>query len=139
MTMSELVKQYREDLSLFDTNDEKMEYILEFAHQATTIDPKYKTDDNVIKGCSSLAWLHKEYRDGKIVLEAEGQSAIAKAMLVMLLSIFNNRTLDELYAFDPNELKTMGVMELLSPVRQQGLEAFLKTVYGFAEECKKAS
>jgi len=32
----------------------------------------------------------------------------------------------------------MGVMELLSPVRQQGLEAFLNVIYRFVQEYKEA-
>jgi len=137
MTMSEQVKAYKEDLELFMSNDEKMEYILDFGHDAPTIDPQYKCDENIIKGCSSLAWLHKSFDGEKIHLEAEGDSIIAKGMLVMLLGIFNDRTPDEILAFDPNELKELGLLELLSPVRQQGLEAFLKLIYGYAKECKE--
>ncbi len=137
MTMSEQVTAYKEDLDLFSSENEKMEYILDFGHDAISLDPVYITDENIIKGCSSLAWLHKEFVGGKIVLEAEGDSIIAKGMLVMLLGIFNNRTPDEILAFDPNELKEMGIMELLSPVRQQGLEAFLGVIYNYAKECKE--
>jgi cysteine desulfuration protein SufE len=31
----------------------------------------------------------------------------------------------------------MGIMELLSPVRQQGLEAFLNVIYCYARACKE--
>ncbi len=137
--MSEQVQAYKADLDLFEENDAKMEYILDFGHDAPTIDPSYKTDDNIIKGCSSLAWLHKSFDGEKIHLEAEGDSIIAKGMLVMLLGIFDDRTPDEILAFDPNELKSMGLLELLSPVRQQGLEAFLKVIYGYANACKEAA
>jgi len=139
MTMSEQVNAYKEDLQLFTDNNEKLEYLLEYGKQATLLDPASKTEANRIKGCSSLAWMQKEYRDGKLRLEAEGDSIIAKGMLVVLLSIFNDRTPDEILAFDPEELKQMGVMELLSPVRQQGLEAFLGVIYEFANSCKEAS
>ncbi len=134
--MTEQVQAYKADLDLFEDNNAKMEYILDFGHDAPTIDAEYKCDENVIKGCSSLAWLHKSFDGEKIHLEAEGDSIIAKGMLVMLLGIFDDRTPDEILAFDPNELKAMGIMELLSPVRQQGLEAFLKIIYGYAGACK---
>lgn len=139
MTMSEQVQAYKADLELFADNNEKMEYILDFGHDAPTIDPDYKTDDNIIKGCSSLAWLHKTFDGEHIQLKAEGDSIIAKGMLVMLLGIFDDRTPGEILAFDPNELKSMGLLELLSPVRQQGLEAFLKVIYGYAQSCKAAT
>ncbi len=137
MTMEEQVQTYKEDLELLPDKDMKMEYILDFAKEAKKLDAKYKTDENIIKGCSSLAWLHKAYNDEKVLLEAEGDSIIAKGMLVMLLEIFNNRTPDEILAFDPKKLMEMGVMELLSPVRQQGMEAFLSVIYNYANKCKE--
>ncbi|MFA6137475.1 MAG: SufE family protein [Sulfurimonas sp.] len=137
MTMEEQVQTYKEDLELLPDKDMKMEYILDYAKEAKKLDAKYKTDENIIKGCSSLAWLYKAYNDKKVVLEAEGDSIIAKGMLVMLLEIFNNRTPDEILAFDPKKLMEMGVMELLSPVRQQGMEAFLNVIYTYANKCKE--
>ena len=136
MTMQEQVQLYKEDLELLPDKDMKMEYILDYGKEAVKLDLKYKTDANIIKGCSSLAWMHKEYKDGKILLEAEGDSIIAKGMLVMLLEIFNNRTLDEILFFDSKLLMEMGVLELLSPVRQQGMEAFLGVIYGYVNKCK---
>jgi cysteine desulfuration protein SufE len=135
--MDEQVQAYKEDLNLFDDKDSKMDYILDFGKEAQKLDADKKTDANIVKGCSSLAWLDKNYQDGKIQLNAEGDSIIAKGMLVMLLSIFNNRTPDEILFFDPKKLLDMGVMELLSPVRQQGMEAFLNLIYNYAKSCKE--
>lgn len=137
MTMSEQVALYKEDLGLFADDNERLEYLLDYGKQATTLDPTLKTEENRIKGCSSLAWLQKDFKDGKVRLQAEGDSIIAKGMLVVLLSIFDDRTPDEILAFDQDELKQMGVMELLSPVRQQGLEAFLNVIYDFTKRCKE--
>ena len=137
MTMEEQVKVYKDDLALFPDKDSKMEYILDYGKEATVLEAKFKSEENIIRGCSSLAWLHKEYKDGRLMLEAEGDSIIAKGMLVLLLEIFNNRTLDEIFSFDTKLLLEMGVMELLSPVRQQGLEAFLNTIYTYAQKCKE--
>jgi len=135
--MNEQVASYKEDLSLFEDKDAKLDYILDFAKDADTLDATQKIDDNIIKGCSSLAWLHKEYKDGKIYLKAEGDSIIARGMLVVLLSIFNDRTPDEILSFDPKKLLEMGVMELLSPVRQQGMEVFLNVIYVYAKACQE--
>lgn len=137
MTMDEQVAIYKEDLNLFDDKDAKLDYILDFAKDADKLDTTQKTDENIIKGCSSLAWLHKEYKDGRVYFKAEGDSIIAKGMLVVLLSIFNDRTPDEILSFNPQQLLEMGVMELLSPVRQQGMEVFLNVIYTYAKSCKE--
>lgn len=138
MTMQAQAQLFKEDLALMPDKDSKMEYILDYAKEGVPLDPTYKTEANIVKGCSSLAWVHKAYENDKVMLEAEGDSIIAKGMLVMLLKIFSGRTPEEILAFNPNLLKEMGVMELLSPVRQQGLEAFLNLIYGYAKQCTEA-
>ena len=134
MTMQEQVAVYKKHLARLPDKDTKLEYILEYAKEAKPFDDTYKTEENIIKGCSSLAWLQKDFVDGKVVFQADGDSIIAKGMLVVLLSIFSNRTPQEILEFDTKLLMEMGVMELLSPVRQQGLEAFLKVIYGYVQE-----
>ena len=52
MTMSQQVTAYKEDLDLFSSENEKMEYILDFGHDATSLDPVYITDESSIKGWS---------------------------------------------------------------------------------------
>jgi len=137
MTMQEQVQLYKEDLDLFDDKDSKLEYILGYSNEAKALEANEKTDENIVKGCASLAWLTKEYKDGKVLLKGEADSIIGKGMIVVLLSIFNNRTPDEILSFDPKAIQEMGVTELLSPVRQQSMEAFLNLIYGFAKSCKE--
>lgn len=135
--MEEQIQVYKEDLSLFDDKDAKMDYILDYAKEATKLDASQKTDENIVRGCSSLAWLVKEFKDGKISLKGESDSIIGKGMMVILLSVFNDRTPEQILAFDPKLLMEMGVVELLSPVRQQGMEAFLNLIYNYAKTTKE--
>jgi len=135
--MQEQVELYKEDLALFDDKDSKLEYILGYSNEATSLEASEKTDENQVKGCASLAWLITEYKDGKVLLKGESESIIGKGMMVVLLSIFNNRTPDEILSFDPKAIQEMGVTELLSPVRLQGMEAFLNLIYSFAKSCKE--
>lgn len=135
--MHEQIMAYREDLELFDTPNDKLEYILDFGQNVTPLDEKYKTDSNLVRGCSSRAWLHKSYENGKVILEAEGESLIAKGMLALLLNIFSKRTPDEILNFNPEELGSLGLSEMLSPVRQQSLEALLNVIYQFAQQCQE--
>jgi len=78
-------------------------------------------------------------RDGRLILRGEGTSEMAKGMLTLLLDIFSDRTPDEILAFDPKTLHEMGVVELLSPVRQKSMEAFLAKVYDYAKRCKEGT
>jgi len=137
MNMLETIAQYKEDFDLFSTADEKLEYIFDLGKKHTVLPEEEKNDDTFVHGCASAAWLVGECKDGKLILRGEGTSEMAKGMLTLLLDIFGNRTPDEILTFDPANLHDMGIVELLSPVRQQSLQAFLKMVYGYAQKCKE--
>jgi len=136
MTMEETLGQYKEDFELFPDDNSKLEYVLDLGKKHTTLPPEEKNDETYVHGCSSDAWLVGECKDGKLILRGEGTSEMAKGMMTLLLDIFSNRTPDEILSFDPAKLQELGIVELLSPVRQQSMEAFLKKVYGYAKNCK---
>ncbi|WP_456432980.1 SufE family protein [Nitratifractor sp.] len=138
-TIKEVLQRYKEDLDLFETPNERFEYVLGRGKHHTTLPEEEKTDETFIEGCASPAWLVGECRDGKLILRGEGTSEMAKGMLTMLLDIFSDKTPDDILSFDPRELGQLEIVEHLSPVRQQSLEAFLKKVYNYARKCKEQS
>ena len=136
MNMEETIARYKEDFDLFPTANDKIEYIFDLGKKHTTLPDEEKNDATFVEGCASAAWLMGECKDGMLILRGEGTSEMAKGMLTLLLDIFGNRTADEILSFDPAKLQEMGIIELLSPVRQQSLEAFLNKVYAYAKKCK---
>ncbi|MCB4775060.1 MAG: SufE family protein [Sulfurovum sp.] len=139
MTIEEILQKYKEDFDLFVTPNEKMEYIFDLGKKHTTLTKEEKNDDTFIVGCASPAWLVGKCKDGKLILRGEGTSEMAKGMLTLLLDIFSNKKVDEILTFNPKRLEELGIVELLSPVRQQSLEAFIKKVYTYAQRCKDAT
>jgi len=137
MNMEETVARYKEDFDLFPEANDKIEYIFDLGKKHTTLPEEEKNDASFVQGCASAAWLVGECNEGKLILRGEGTSEMAKGMLTLLLDIFSNRRPDEILNFDPAKLHGMGVVELLSPVRQQSLEAFLNMVYAYAKKCKE--
>ncbi len=139
MNMEETVARYKEDFDLFPEANDKIEYIFDLGKKHTTLPDEEKNDATFVEGCASAAWLMGECKEEKLILRGEGTSEMAKGMLTLLLDIFGNRTPDEILSFDPAKLQEMGVVELLSPVRQQSLEAFLNKVYAYAKKCKEGA
>ena len=136
-TIKEVLQRYKEDFDLFETPDEKFEYIFDLGKKHTTLPEEEKNDATFIEGCASPAWLVGECRDGKLILRGEGSSEMAKGMLTLLLDIFSDKSPDEILNFNPEELGQLGIVEHLSPVRQQSMEAFLNKVYEYAKRCKE--
>jgi len=135
MSIQERVDELKEDFALFDDPNDKLEYIFDLGKSHKGLNESEKTSDSYIGGCASDAWLVAECKDGVLYLRGEGTSQMAKGMMEMLLSIFSGRSADEILSFDPSKLNELGIIELLSPVRQQSLEAFLNKVYAYAKGC----
>ncbi len=137
MKIEEVIQNYKEDFDLFESGNEKLEYIFDLGKKHTTLPDEEKNDKTFIEGCASPAWLTYECKDGKLILRGEGTSEMAKGMLTLLLDIFSDKKVDEILNFNPMELNKLGIIELLSPVRQKSLEAFLQKVYEYAKKCKE--
>jgi cysteine desulfuration protein SufE len=139
-TIKDVIAEYKDDFDLFESGDEKLEYIFDLGKRHTTLPDELKNDSTFIEGCASPAWLSAECKDGVLILKGEGSSEMAKGMLTLLLDIFSNKKAQDILEFNPQDLQELGIVELLSPVRQQSLEAFLNKVYEYARECanKKA-
>jgi len=135
-TMLEKVEEFKEDFDLFDDPNDKLEYIFDLGKKHKGLSEEEKNDKTFIVGCASEAWLLCECSADVISFRGEGTSEMAKGMMEMLLSIFDKRTADEILGFNPEDLQKMGIVELLSPVRQQSLEAFITKVYAYAKMCK---
>jgi len=138
MTIAEKIARYREDFDLFETANEKLEYIFDLGKKHIALPEEAKNDATFISGCSSPAWLSATCENGVLHLQGEGTSEMAKGMLTLLLDIFNGRRAEEILAFDPAGLAELGIVDLLSPVRQQSMEAFLDKLYAYARRCKES-
>ncbi len=137
MSVMEKVNYYKEDLDMFETPNEKFEYIFDLGKKHKVLPEDEKNNATFIEGCASPAWLVGECQGSKLLLHGEGTSEMAKGMLSLLLDIFSGQKVDDILSFNPQELNKLGIVEHLSPVRQQSLEAFINKVYSYAKRCKE--
>ena len=68
LSIAETEKEIIEEFALFDSWDDKYEYIIDLGKKLPPLDPKYKTDENRVRGCQSSVWLVADYQEWKIIL-----------------------------------------------------------------------
>ena len=136
-TIEEVLEEYKSDFELFEDANSKLEYIFDLGKRHTALPEEEKNDATFIAGCASPAWLVGECKDGVLILRGEGTSEMAKGMITLLMDIFGNKKADDILNFNPERLNELGIVELLSPVRQKSLQAFLEKVYSYAKRCKE--
>ena len=58
-----------EEFSLFDSWDDKYEYIIDLGKTLPALEDQYKIDDNKVRGCQSTVWLVADNKDGKVFIQ----------------------------------------------------------------------
>lgn len=132
MTIREKQEEIVEEFALFDEWMDKYEHIIELGKDLPIIDEKYKTDENLIKGCQSRVWLHAELVDGKIIFTADSDAIITKGIVGMVIQVFSGHTPKEIVETDLFFIDQIGLQEHLSPTRSNGLLAMLKQIKMYA-------
>lgn len=139
MTIKETQQEIVEEFALFDEWMDKYEYIIELGKELPLIDEKYKTDDNLIKGCQSRVWLHAELVDAKIIFTADSDAIITKGIVGLVIRVFSGHTPKEIVETELFFIDQIGLQEHLSPTRSNGLLAMLKQIkmYAIAFQAKQ--
>lgn len=63
---------------------------------------------------------------GRLQLAVDSDAFIVKGLLALILTVYNNRSAEEILAFDVDGyFETLGLMQHLSPTRGNGLRAMV--------------
>jgi cysteine desulfuration protein SufE len=132
MTIEQQQDRIIEDFALFDDWMDKYEYLIQLGRELPLIEEKYKTQDNLIKGCQSKVWLHAEYRNGKLFFTADSDAQITKGLVSMVVQVLSGHTPREIAQADIYFIDAIGLQSHLSPTRANGLLAMIKQIRRYA-------
>jgi cysteine desulfuration protein SufE len=125
-------KEIVEEFSLFDDWMQRYEYMIELGKSLPIIDPEYKTEDNIIKGCQSKVWLHADLEGNKLVFTADSEAIITKGIIAILIRVFSHQHPDAILDADTSFIDKIGLKEHLSPTRANGLVSMIKQLKMYA-------
>jgi cysteine desulfuration protein SufE len=121
-----------DEFDMFTDWMEKYDYLIELGKSLPIINPEFKTDDNIIKGCQSKVWLHAELQGDKVVYSADSDAIITKGIIALMVRVLSEHTPEEIMAADMDFIDTIGLKEHLSPTRANGLLAMIKQMKFYA-------
>ena len=132
LTIAETEKEIIGEFALFDSWDDKYEYIIDLGKRLSPLDAKHKTDENRVRGCQSSVWLVAEFRDGKIYYQADSDAMIVKGLISMLIRVLSGRTADEIIEARLDFIREIGMMTHLAQTRSNGLLNMVKQMKHYA-------
>jgi len=132
MTIKEAQDEIVEEFSIYDDWMDKYQYIIDMAKDLPVIEEKYKSEENLIKGCQSQVWLHAEVTDGKVVFTADSDAVITKGLVALMIRVFSNQPAKEIVNADLEFMEKIGLKQHLSPTRANGLLSMIKQMKYYA-------
>ena len=130
--IQEIEKEIVEEFSLFDSWDDKYEYIIDLGKKLPPLEEQYKLDINKVKGCQSTVWLVADYREGKVFYKAESDAVIVKGLISMLIRVISGHSAEEIIASKLDFIRRIGMTTHLAQTRSNGLLAMVKQMKNFA-------
>jgi len=131
-SIEETENEIVEEFSLFDTWDDKYEYIIDLGKKLAPLDQKYKIDENKVRGCQSTVYLVADYKDGRIFYKAESDAVIVKGLISMLIRVLSGQKADDIVKAPLNFIKEIGMMTHLAQTRSNGLLAMVRQMKNYA-------
>ncbi|MBA2407957.1 MAG: SufE family protein [Chitinophagales bacterium] len=140
-TIAEIENEIVEEFSLFDSWDDKYEYIIDLGKKLSPLEDQYKKEENRVRGCQSTVWLVADYSDGKVLYKAESDAIIVKGLISMLIRVLTGQTPDAIVNARLNFINEIGMISHLAQTRSNGLLAMVKQMknYALAYKLKHAS
>jgi cysteine desulfuration protein SufE len=130
--IEQIEAEVKEEFSLFDSWDDKYEYIIDLGKKLLPLEEKFKIDENRVRGCQSTVWLVADHKDGKIFYKAESDAVIVKGLISMLIRVLSGQTADDIINARLNFIHEIGMTTHLAQTRSNGLLAMVKQMKNFA-------
>lgn len=137
MTIKEKQDELISEFEFLEDWLDKYQQIIDKGMSGVGIDPKFKTDENLIEGCQSKVWVTAEYRDGKVYYQGESNTDIAGGIVVMLVDVLSGQTPDDILNSELYFIDKIGLKEHLSPTRSNGMLAMVKQMRLYAMAFKQ--
>lgn len=131
-TIEETEQEIVEEFSLFDSWDDKYEYIIDLGKKLPALDEQHKVDENKVRGCQSTVWLAADFSDGKVFFKADSDAVIVKGLISMLIRVLSGHTPDEIIEAKLDFINQIGMTSHLAQTRSNGLLAMVKGMKNYA-------
>ncbi len=111
-----------EDLSLFESADEKLEYLMELGENLPPYEQAYRTEDYRINGCQSMVWLRTTQQGECLQFMADSDALVTKGMVALMVYLLDGMEPQAIYDLDLDQvIVRIGLPNLITARRKNGL------------------
>ena len=133
MTLAEKQQDLADTLALIPDAQERLGVIVDRAKKLPPLADSERTDAHLIRGCISRVHLAAELRAGRCYFRADADSPLVRGLVAFLCEFFSDLAPAEIAASVADPLADLGLVQNLSPTRQNGLAAVRTAIRAFAQ------
>jgi cysteine desulfuration protein SufE len=111
---------------------DRLEYLIELGRRLTPLESNLKIDTFKIHGCASNLWLVPRFEKDVLTLSADADAFITKGTAYIVLDILSGQKYNVLKKMKREDFASLGLMEILTVQRQNGLGNLITTVQRYA-------
>jgi cysteine desulfuration protein SufE len=125
-SIKEIEKEIIDDFSLFESWEEKYEYLIDLGKKLLPLDDNFKTEDYKIKGCQSSVWIHSSLKDGNVFYEGDSDAIIVKGLVSLMIKVLSGQSPKDIVEAPLEFINEIGLSSHLAQTRSNGLRSMIK-------------
>ena len=119
--MDAKVKDLKSEFDILDNPMDKYQHIIDLGKSKAEISEDIRSDNNLIKGCVSHAWMHMESKNTPVKIITDSDALIVRGLLSILERLVNNSSVEEIRSLDGSKiLNDIGLGYSISSQRTNG-------------------
>lgn len=95
--------------------------IMQIGQEMNSLEPSFRTEKNLVRGCQSEMFLLTEEKNGKLYFKAYSDALISAGLAALLIYLLEGLSPSEVLQYEPKIFDTLQIASSLSPSRSNGL------------------
>lgn len=124
-----------ENFALFDDWEERYRYLIDLGRTLPAMDAAQKTDETLVKGCTSRVWMVADIQDNHFHFIADSDAHIVRGLIAILMAAYQDKALEDVQAIDIDEaFAEIGLDKHLSPNRRNGFFSMVERIKALSSQ-----
>ena len=129
-TLDELVDNF----ALCDDWEERYRYLIDLGRTLPSMDESLKTEENLVKGCTSRVWMQADLSGNELKFVADSDAHIVRGLIAILDRAYQGQDLGNIQNIDiDGAFAKIGLDQNLSPNRRNGFFSMVERIQSFAQ------
>lgn len=121
------IEKYAADFDFLD-GDERLMHLIDLAKKPTNLPAELRTDDRKVNGCMSQIWVDVGIQNELVCVYYDSDAMITKGITSVVADCFSGIPVEEAKAIQKEDFEALGIKELLSTQRRNGLGSLIQTI-----------